>query len=106
VIDPRALPFAEHGCVGAKVHRPIPLITEQHHVFPVYLQARVWDDVDPARPSTAHVQEKALVCGNCHATIHVVITALIQGHQPPARVATKLMELAHRGMQLYGEALK
>lgn len=97
----RGLAFASFPCVGAGRHRPVPLITEQHHVFPLYLQARIWTDVDATRPSTAHVKEFANVCGNCHATVHVVLAAMLARTTPPAGVARKLVAIARRGFDAY-----
>jgi hypothetical protein len=99
----RGLPFHTAGCVGAKVHRPMPLISELHHVFPLYLQARIWTDVDSLRPGTAHVKEFATLCGNCHATVHVVIASLLLQQHPP-HAPTKLTGLAYRAIELYAKA--
>jgi len=104
VIDvSRMLPFATAGCIGAKVHRPKPLITEQHHIFPVYLQARVWSDVDPARPATAHTKDKVMLCGNCHATVHMVLDALLRDEVPP-KAPRKLVAIAKSGWDIYRAA--
>lgn len=101
----RTVPFAQAGCVGAKIHRPKPLVSELHHVFPLYLQARVWDDVNPDRPSTAHDTERVALCGNCHSTVHTVITDLVASRQAPPRVAPKLMAIAAEALELYRKAI-
>lgn len=97
------LPFASAGCVGAKLHKPVPLITELHHVFPVYLQARVWADVDPARPQTAHNKDRINLCGNCHASVHVLLDAMLAAKTLP-KAPRKLVTFAMRGLAAYHAA--
>lgn len=99
-----ALPFARAGCIGAKMHHPVPLITEEHHVFPLFLQARVFPDVDPDRPSTAHDRTRVNLCGNCHATVHVVIGAIMAGHGDLPKCPRILRKLARQAVDMFQNA--
>ena len=64
------------SCTGAAYHSPLPLWTERHHVYPMYLSALLGvPDVHLLRP----------LCANCHTRVHHVLAHLInsgeQGHR-------------------------
>lgn len=84
----RRVPYAEYGCVLHRKHRPVPSRVELHHRFPMYLQAKVWLDVDPTKPATAHDKERIPVCEGGHSDVHVAINALILGGPLPKGIGT------------------
>lgn len=95
---PRTVPFAEAGCILHKTHDPVPSTSELHHTFPVYLQARVWADVDPSKPATAHDKERVPVCGDGHTDTHRAIDAILAGRPVPKGVGITERALARQGV--------
>lgn len=78
----------QHGaCSLHRYHWPrVPAAaTEEHHVQPRYLGGA---DV----PSN-----KAWVCANCHNSVHLAITAMVEGRPVPEGVSRAQLELARRG---------
>lgn len=82
----RRVPFAKFPCVLHRNHRPVPSRSELHHRFPLYLQAKVWPDVDPSNPATAHDKERIPVCEGGHTDVHVAINAQLLGAPLPKGV--------------------
>ena len=60
-LDTRA-PWAERPCELYKRHAPIPTLTEGHHIHPVFLQNRLY----------GNIQDNTLkyLCSNCHDSVH------------------------------------
>jgi hypothetical protein len=82
----RRVPFKTFGCVLHRIHKPTPNRVELHHRFALYLQARVWPDVDPTRPQTARDTERIPVCEGGHTDVHVAINAILAGAPMPKGV--------------------
>lgn len=57
-------------CIVHKAHSPKQAISQLHHVFPIYLQQKVWPDATREHP---HVPLLIPVCGTGHDTIHYFI---------------------------------
>jgi hypothetical protein len=94
----RRLPFGTVGCALHRRHDPDPAASELHHKFPLYLQKRVWPDVDPSRPSTAHDRERVPVCGTGHSDVHLAIDALMEGAPRPIGVGRAEMAMAREAI--------
>lgn len=91
----RLLPFDAAPCRCVKRHRPRPVLTEQHHVFPKGLQHELWGMVrDP---------HTVPLCPTAHANVHAVLDALLAGrdHQP---VNPTILRLARQGYDAYQQA--
>jgi hypothetical protein len=99
----RRLPFSMVGCIVHQIHLPVPAAVELHHVFPVYLQARIWKTVDPVHPSTARDKERIPVCGSGHTDIHMAIDALIGKAKPPKGVGRAELGFAREAGKRYGQ---
>lgn len=102
--DIARVPFNLYGCVLHKTHRPRPSRVELHHRFPMYLQAKVWLDVDPTKPATAHDKERIPVCEGGHSDVHVTINALILGGPIPKGVGTTERKEARDAVSRYTTA--
>lgn len=79
----------------------MPSRVELHHRFPMYLQANVWDDVDPTKPATAHDKERIPVCEGGHSDVHVTINALIVHGPIPKGVGTAERKEAREAVSRY-----
>lgn len=102
-LPPRA-PFAKAGCTIHKTHKPTPASSELHHIFPLYLQARVWADVDPNRPSTARNKDRVAVCGTGHSDVHLAIDALLATKRTPRGVGRTERALADLALLRFSDA--
>lgn len=95
--------FAAAGCVLHRTHAPTPASSELHHVFPLYLQARKFDDVDPNKPATAHDKERVPVCGTGHSDVHLAIDDMLAGRARRAGVGRTEQELALTAIARFGD---
>jgi hypothetical protein len=100
----RRVPFDKFPCVLHRTHRPRPHRAELHHRFALYLQARVWSDVDPNRPGTAHDTERIPVCEGGHTDVHVAINALLIGAPVPKGVGRAELLEARETVRRFTEA--
>ncbi len=68
-------------CMGSTYHSPMPLLTERHHVFPMYLSALLGQPINPTRVP---------LCGTEHSTVHHALEHLINtGEQGGHRFAER-----------------
>ncbi len=100
------LQVAFRMCVAHRIHLPRPVLAELHHLFPLYLQHRVWASVDPMRPSTARVTERVPICPTGHSDVHAALDALLLGSKVPRGVGRGELALAKRAMEMYERALR
>lgn len=61
VTDVRA-PWASRPCELVTYHAPKPTITEGHHIHPVFLQNRLYGNIQD--------NELKYLCANCHDSVH------------------------------------
>jgi hypothetical protein len=99
--DVRRVPFAAGGCALHRRHDPDPASSELHHVFPLYLQARKWPDVDPARPASARDRERVPLCGTGHSDVHLAIDSERAGATRPRGVGRAELALAREAIRRY-----
>ncbi len=85
-------------CVMGKDHRPVPRFTELHHVFPMYLQKRVWGAVRD--------QTKEPTCGNHHTLVHEAIDHYEGFGEWPKWCRGETRDMAERGWKMYVAALR
>jgi hypothetical protein len=67
-------------CEGATYHSPLPLFTERHHVYPMYLAALL------GVPANATVVP---LCGTEHENVHHALRHLINTGENPHRFADR-----------------
>lgn len=72
----RTAPAGERPCEVRIYHRPEPVITQGHHIHPVFLQNRLWGKI---RDNTF-----LWVCGTDHDSIHAWLYYLLGEHHKPA----------------------
>lgn len=87
----------EGPCELHAYHNPITVINEGHHIFPQYLQIKVWGEVRDNR--------KANICATAHNTVHYGIEHYLANGVFPAHVRGKTRALAQLGIDRYHEAL-
>lgn len=100
----KKVPFAQFGCVLHRVHKPVPNRVELHHRFPLYLQAKVWQDVDPGKPATAHDKERIAVCEGGHSDVHIALNAMLLGAPKPRAIGSAERREAKVSADRYGNA--
>lgn len=83
-------------CELHAAHSPITIVNERHHIFPVYLQKRVWGE--------ERVNTRANICSTGHNTVHYAIDYYFKHGSWPANVVGKTRDLAQRAVALYEEA--
>lgn len=88
---------ADEPCTLHKVHTPPTVINEGHHIFPEYLQARVWGETRDKR--------KQVICATTHNSVHHAIDTFLRHGVWPKEVRGSARALAKLGIQRYNEAL-
>lgn len=78
-------------------HSPITIVNERHHIFPLYLQTRVWGEVQD--------QRKMVICSTAHNTVHFAIEYYFKNNKWPVNVVGKTRDLAELAITRYQEAL-
>jgi hypothetical protein len=96
--------FRDFGCVLHRSHHPTPNRVELHHRFALYLQAKVWADVEPSRPGTAHDKERIPVCEGGHSDVHQAAAALLAGETMPKGVGRAERAEANEMLRRYAAA--
>lgn len=82
--------YADHGS-------SVPVITQGHHVYPVYLQNRVY----------GRIQDPTLVflCGTCHDSVHAWLYFLLGDRKRPlTTVPPRARALAQKAADWYWKA--
>ncbi len=74
---PLTAAFDERPCRCVKHHRPVPLITEQHHVFPAGVQEELFGRVRD--------RELLPLCASSHRNLHRVLDRLLAGEDVDER---------------------
>jgi len=88
------------ACVLHGTHSPRNVISELHHVFPVYLQAKVWPDGKVRDP------EKRPICSTSHNTVHYGLSYVLEhGTWPTDCARGSAHDLAAEGLRRYQAAL-
>jgi hypothetical protein len=77
-------------------HSPVTVYNEQHHVFPEYLQKRVWGKTLD--------QTKVSICATGHNTVHGAITNYLDKGVWPDYAKGKTLALAKEAVKRYQEA--
>lgn len=83
------LPWHEAPCQCAKSHTPVPVLTEQHHVYPKSEQIKAHGSVTD--------QERVALCSTGHHNVHAYINATLAG-KPLPRINSYLRDVALRGV--------
>lgn len=83
------LPWDRAPCRCVKEHTPVPVLTEQHHVYPQAEQIRAHGAVVD--------QERVSLCSTGHHNVHAYITATLDG-APVPRINAYLRDVALRGV--------
>lgn len=83
------LPWLEAPCQCVTGHTPVPVLTEQHHVYPQGEQIKVYGRVVD--------QERVPLCSTGHHNVHVYITAVLN-QKPLPRINPYLRDVALRGV--------
>lgn len=79
----KTAPFAKVGCVLHRIHIPRPMVSQMHHAFPKYLQARALGITEERLVVDARFDRTTIpVCGTDHDTLHHLIDAALRGDQP------------------------
>ncbi len=80
--------YAEKPCVLHKYHAPEPVMTEGHHIHPVFLQNRLY----------GKIQDNILkyLCSNCHDAVHAWLYWLLGERREPPKVGRFAKEEAQR----------
>lgn len=83
------LPWEQAPCQCVKDHTPVPVLTEQHHVYPQAAQIAVYGRVVD--------QERVSLCSTGHHNVHAYIDATLAG-KPLPRINPHLRSVALRGV--------
>ncbi len=75
---PRTASAVLRPCELYKYHAPVPVITQGHHVHPVFLQNRVYGQIRD--------NELKWLCGTCHDTVHAWLYWLLGERAQPEGV--------------------
>lgn len=68
--------YAEKPCALVAYHAPTPVMTEGHHIHPVYLQNRLYGNIQD--------NELKYMCSNCHDAVHAWLYWIMgERRQPP-----------------------
>lgn len=84
-------------CTLHRVHSPKSFVQERHHVFPEYLQKRVWG-------STVD-RELRDICSTSHNTIHWILQSLERNGTVPKGVGRADRALALEGWRRFQKAI-
>lgn len=84
-------------CTLHRVHKPKSWVQEKHHIFPEYLQRKVWGETRD--------RETADICSTSHNTIHMIIERLERNGTIPKRVGRSDRALALEGWRRYQKAI-
>lgn len=78
-------------------HTPITIINELHHIFPEFLQRRVWGKtVD---------QRKISICSTGHSSVHYAIDTYLRLGTWPSNIVGKTRDLAQLAIERYEASL-
>ena len=97
MLSPLAVPQSQEPCWLHLNHHPITVFNERHHVFPEYLQRRVY--------GRTLDQEKRSICSTGHNTVHGAITYFLDNGTWPKYARGKTRELAQEAITRYQSAL-
>ena len=86
----------ERPCELAAYHAPAPVMTEGHHIHPVFLQNRVYGQIRD--------NELKYLCGNCHDAVHAWLYWLLGERREPLNVGRLAKAEAERTFTWYLEA--
>jgi len=67
--QPKQAPFGDHPCVLVSYHAPTPSVTEFHHSKPVFMQNRLYGNIQYGADTW--------LCSNCHDSVHEWIYWLV-----------------------------
>lgn len=86
-LPPRTLPPREDGSCDVHVDHGSaqPMLLQEHHVFPLYLQKRALKESGVA--PTEGIAEFAALCGTGHDSVHVILRDLLDGDAPIPKTA-------------------
>lgn len=85
--------FVDKPCELVVYHAPTPVMTEGHHIHPVFLQMRLWGEV---KDNTLK-----FVCSNCHDAIHAWLYWLLGERRRPPYMGRNAQVEAYRTYSWY-----
>jgi hypothetical protein len=95
VDPPREAQATDKPCELHVVHRPVVVRTQGHHVFPIYLQKRLYD-------GAVRHGDLLWLCGTGHDSLHAWLGyALGEAYKPAQRVGTETMERVAQVVEWY-----
>jgi hypothetical protein len=87
------VPAREQPCRMHRLHLPVPVASELHHPFPLYLQRRIWGEIRDL--------ERIPLCGTGHSDVHYAIDALLLGRRIPQGVGRSELEMAREALRRF-----
>jgi hypothetical protein len=90
---PRQAFFTKKPCEMVATHQPKPVITENHHTKPEYLQRRLYG-------VTLYPADKWL-CSNCHEAVHAWLYWLLGERAKPPYIGNAAKAEAERTYSWY-----
>lgn len=76
VPEPQTAQADEHPCELYKTHSPVVCRTQGHHIYPVYLQNRVYGKIT--------IPTLMWLCGGCHDSTHTWLDWLLGEARKPS----------------------
>lgn len=83
----------DQPCQLVKTHAPLPVITEHHHRYPVFLQNRLYGKI--------LYGPDLWVCSNCHEAIHAWLYWLLGERKKPPVIGRNAKAEAERTFLWY-----
>lgn len=85
-------------CEIHATHSPITIINELHHVYPQFLQRRLWGEV----------RDETLIslCATGHNTVHYAINHWLKNGEYPRSVIGRTRDLVESAVNWYANELK
>lgn len=93
---PRGILQAIAPCSVHSAHTPVTVINELHHIFPEYMQRRVW--------GMTKDQRKVSICATGHSSVHYGLEQFLRYGTWPRVIVGSTRELAELAITRYKEA--
>lgn len=91
--QPKQAPFRDHNCELVQYHAPEPSVVEYHHTKPVFLQNRLYGNIQYG--------PDLWLCANCHDSVHEWIYWLIGMRNNMPHVGRAAKAEAERTVEWY-----
>jgi hypothetical protein len=89
---------AEHPCSLVTYHAPQPVITQGHHIHPVFLQNRLYGKIVDS--------ELKWLCGTCHDSVHAWLYWILGERIEPPYIGRAAKAEAERTFAWYFAEVK